>query len=175
MTDPNCEPCEPCEPGSVSGPAAVWSSHRVLQGDTLQAAQSLGNGRQIRPLPLAVSCVPHAQQPNHHQLRTEPEYKCAVYQNKTGSERTRRLCVTAASLPPRSAAKHRCELCPENIKVMDIELWLISTNRRGRGEAKRGIVRKLKIHYVRKGKRSTDGGNARGKTKAERSRKIQRE
>lgn len=58
---------------------------------------------------------------------------------------------------------------------MDIELWLISTNRRGRGETKRGIVRKLKIHYVRKGKRSTDGENARGKTKAERSRKIQRE
>lgn len=33
---------------------------------------------------------------------------------------------------------------------MDIELWLIFTNRRGRGETKRGIVRLLKIHYMRK-------------------------
>lgn len=65
--------------------------------------------------------------------------------------------MTAAWLPPRSAVKHRGELCPENIKVMDIELWLIFTNRRGGGETKRGIVRRLKIHY--KGKRSTDGEN----------------
>lgn len=102
------------------------------------------------PLSLAVSCVPHAEQPNHHRLRTELEYKCAVYQNKTGSERTRLLCLTAASLPPRSAVKHRCELCPENIKVMDIELRLIFTNRRGRGETKGGRVRRLKIHYMRR-------------------------
>lgn len=60
------------------------------------------------------------------------------------------LCVTAASPPPRRATKHRCELCPENIKVMDIELWLIFTNRRGRGETKRGAVRLLKIHYTRR-------------------------
>lgn len=33
---------------------------------------------------------------------------------------------------------------------MDIELWLIFTNRRGRGETKRGIVRLLKIHYMRR-------------------------
>lgn len=99
---------------------------------------------------LAVSCVPHTEQPDHRRLRTQPEYKCAVYQNKTGSERTRVLCVTAASPPPRRATKHRCELCPENIKVMDIELWLIFTNRRGRGETKRGAVRLLKIHYTRR-------------------------
>lgn len=94
--------------------------------------------------------VPHTEQPDHRRLRTQPEYKCAVYQNKTGSERTRVLCVTAASLLPRGAAKHRCELCPQNIKVMDIELWLIFTNRRGRGETKRGVVRLLKIHYTRR-------------------------
>lgn len=48
---------------------------------------------------------------------------------------------------------------------MDIELWLICTNRRGRGETKRGIVRLLKIHYMRGGEKSTDGEKERQRQK----------
>lgn len=115
-------------------------------------------------------CAAH-EQPDHRRLRTQPEYKCAVYQNKTGSERTRRLCVTAASLPPRGATKHRWESCPENIKVMDIELWLIFTNRRGRGETKRGVARLLKMHYTRRERTDGEKEGKRQRRKGE----IQRE
>lgn len=109
----------------------------------------LETGTKTAPFPWLSRVCRTWSSPNHR-LRTEAEYKCAVYQNKTGSERTRLLCVTAALLPPRSTVKHHCELCPENIKVMDIELWLIFTNRRGRGETKRGIVRRVKIHYMKR-------------------------
>lgn len=122
----------------------------LIQPPRPPARQSASCSKSWKRAPKPPPCVLPAEQANQHQLSTEPEYKCAVYQNKTGSERTGLLCVTAASLPPRSAANHRCELWPENIKVMDIEPWLIFTNRRGRGETKRGIVRRLKIHYMRR-------------------------
>lgn len=88
-----------------------------------------------------------------------------------------------------TTALRDCCLAPAT-RRRGTSLWIMSREHKGdgywtvanlykqkgvEGRQRGGIVRKLKIHYVRKGERSTDGENARGKTKAERSRKIQRE
>lgn len=170
------------EPKHSTSPAAsqarllfdpATASSRETLSRLLQVPET-GAKHTPAPVPGCLVCAAH-KQPDHRRLRTQPEYKCAVYQNKTGSERTRLLCVTAASLPPCGATKRRCELCPENIKVMDIELWLIFTNRRGRGETKRGVVRLLKIHYTGRERKAQMERRKERETKAERSGEVQRE
>lgn len=65
------------DPATMSFRETVCRQLKVLETDA-----------KTTPFFLAVASVPHTEQPNHHQLKTEPQNKCAVYQNKTGSERT---------------------------------------------------------------------------------------